>query len=132
MTDTVITVCTTCDYADPDAVAAAPDLGAPPPDPVKDGERLLAAVGAAAAGAPGVRVRGVACLMGCSHGCNAAISGDGKMSYVLGGFEPGEEAAEALVEYATKHAEQESGVVPFRQWPQGVKGHFKARIPPLD
>ena len=51
---------------------------------------------------------------------------------MLGRFDGTQEDAEALVDYATKFGESESGAVPFRQWPQGVKGHFVARVPPLD
>ncbi|MEO0914605.1 MAG: DUF1636 domain-containing protein, partial [Pseudomonadota bacterium] len=71
-------------------------------------------------------------LMGCEHGCNIAISADGKLTYVLGSFAPDAEAAEGIVAYARGHAESESGAVPFKQWPQAVKGHFVARVPPLE
>ena len=33
--------------------------------------------------------------------------------------------------YAEKHAESETGQVPFREWPQAIKGHFVTRHPPL-
>jgi predicted metal-binding protein len=69
--------------------------------------------------------------MGCAQGCNVAISGDGKMTYVLGRFDGTAADAEALADYAGKHAESESGTVPFRSWHPGVKGHFVARVPPL-
>lgn len=119
---TTITVCTTCRQpALRDDKTRAPC-----------GEAMLEEVSAAAASVPGVSVRGTACLMGCEHGCNVAISAAGKLTYVLGAFAPGGEAAEALVEYAAKHAASASGTVPFREWPQGVKGHFTARVPPLD
>ncbi|MGF1445870.1 MAG: DUF1636 family protein [Pikeienuella sp.] len=118
---TTITVCTTC--RQPHLREAKE--GAP------CGEAFLTAVEAAAKGVEDVKVRGVACLMGCSHGCNVAVSGEGKMSYVLGSFEPGAEAAEALVAYAGMHAASEKGIVSFKAWPEGVKGHFVARIPPL-
>ncbi len=81
---------------------------------------------------PNVKVKSQSCLMGCDHGCNVAVSSNGKVSYVLGKFEPSEENAAAILEYASKHAESESGIVPFREWPKNVKGHFVARIPPLD
>lgn len=128
MSKTTITVCTTCKRED---ASAAPPLSDAPAQPVP-GETLLAHVQRAAEGREDVAVRGVACLMGCARGCNAAISADGKMTYVLGQFEPDAEAAAALVEYAGKHAFSETGAVPYREWPQGVKGHFQARIPPLD
>ena len=119
---TTITVCTTCRQP-----ALREDRARTP-----CGEEMLRQVEAAAAGVDAVKVRPVACLMGCEHGCNIAISDDNKLTYVLGSFTPDTDAAEALVEYAAKHADSPSGVVPFREWPQGVKGHFVARVPPLD
>jgi len=119
---TTITVCTTCRQP-----AVRDDK-----DRTPCGEAMLECVTKAADEINEVEVRAVACLMGCEHGCNVAISADGKLAYVLGSFEPGADAATALVEYAAGHAKSESGVVPFKQWPQGVKGHFVARIPPLD
>ncbi len=119
---TTITVCTTCRQP-----AVRDDK-----DRTPCGEAMLESVRQAADLVTEVEVRGVACLMGCEHGCNVAISGDGKLSYVLGSFEPGTDTASALVEYAAGHAASETGAVPYKQWPQGVKGHFVARIPPLD
>ena len=97
-----------------------------------DGERLAALIEAAAEGVSGVRTRRHSCLMGCGKGCNLAIQGAGKITYVLGNFAPDAEAASAVVEYARLHAQSETGQVPFRQWPQGVKGHFVSRLPVLD
>jgi len=78
-----------------------------------------------------VKTRRVSCLMGCSHGCNVAIQAEGKLAYTLGRFTPDTESAAAIVDYAELHADSDSGQVPFRQWPQGVKGHFVTRHPPL-
>lgn len=118
---TTITICVTCKRAGADsAEGAAPD-----------GEALAALVEAAARGRAKVATRRHACLMGCQGGCNVAIQAPGKLTYVLGRFEPSGEAAEGIVAYAEAHAESESGQVPFRQWPQAVKGHFVARIPAL-
>lgn len=79
----------------------------------------------------GISVRRKSCLMGCDRHCNIAIQAGGKLSYVMGKFTPDAEAAQAIVDYAQAYAESESGQVPYKQWPQGVKGHFVARIPPL-
>ena len=79
----------------------------------------------------GLKVRRQSCLMGCERHCNVAIQAEDKLTYVLGKFDPTTKSAEAVVEYAQRHAESESGQVPFKQWPQGVKGHFVARIPSL-
>lgn len=96
-----------------------------------DGERLAAEVEAIAPKDSDIKTRRVSCLMGCSHGCNVAIQADGKLAYTLGRFEPTIEAAEGILGYAQSHAESETGQVPYREWPQAVKGHFVTRHPPL-
>ena len=71
------------------------------------------------------------CLMGCDHGCNVTIQDNKKLSYVLGNFKPTSEDAEAIILYAHLHANSTNGQVPYREWPQAIKGHFVARIPPI-
>ncbi len=78
-----------------------------------------------------VKTRRVSCLMGCKHGCNVAIQAQDKLAYTLGRFRPDEDSASAIVDYAEMHAQSDTGRVPFREWPQGVKGHFITRHPPL-
>ena len=78
-----------------------------------------------------VATRRVSCLMGCTHGCNVSIQAPGKTAYTLGRFEVVDEVAAAIVDYAEMHAESETGQVPFRKWPQAIKGHFIARHLPL-
>ncbi len=117
---TWITICDTCKRDDWEARAAERT----------DGESLAELVEKHAGTGP-VRTRRTSCLMGCKHGCNVAIQAHGKMAYTLGRFEPSDEAAQAIVQYARFHAESDSGVVPFRSWPAGVKGHFVSRHVPL-
>jgi predicted metal-binding protein len=114
-----ITVCDTCAFSAEEKTQNG-----------QTGGEIFAALLEERAGAA-VRVRRHSCLMGCGHPCNAAVSDKGKLTYVLGGFEPSPAAAAALIEYAEKFAQSETGVVPFRQWPQGVKGKFISRVPPL-
>ena len=118
---TTITICDTCKREgwDPESQSET------------DGAALAALIEAAAAGAKGVQTRRHSCLMGCNHGCNIALQSEGKLTYVMGRFEPSEEAAAGIVEYASKHAASDTGQVPFREWPQAVKGHFVSRIPVL-
>ena len=85
----------------------------------------------AAAEGRDVRTRRVSCLMGCKQGCNVAIQAEGKLAYTLGRFEPVAEAAEGIVAYAEMHGASASGQVPFRDWPQAIKGHFVTRHSPL-
>ncbi|MDX1781517.1 MAG: DUF1636 domain-containing protein [Thalassovita sp.] len=116
-----ITICDTCKRDGWDAETAS----------CTDGEALAERVETLAKDVSGIKTRRVSCLMGCSHGCNIAIQAEGKLAYTLGRFEPGEEAAQAIVDYAMLHATSDTGQVPYRQWPQGVKGHFVTRHPPL-
>ena len=120
MTPTLITICDTCKREGWD----------PETDDRTDGVRFAEKIEGQAEGLGSVQTRRHSCLMGCTHGCNVAIQAAGKLSYVLGRFEPTDEAAEGIVEYARLHAESESGQVPFRSWPSAVRGHFVSRIPP--
>lgn len=120
MTTTTIFVCDTCAYA-PDAKTDAEGR--------TGGEILAGLVEDAAAGIAGLEVRRQSCLMGCEHPCNTAVAAPGKLTYVLGRFDPDTASAEALVAYARLHRESDNGQVPFRQWPAEVKGHFVARVP---
>ncbi len=119
---TVITVCDTCKT----------HTSLEQSTPEKDGAQLAALIEAAAEGNEKVIVRRHSCLMGCQQGCNIALQADDKLTYVMGRFEPNEDAANGIVEYATLHSESASGQVPFKQWPQAVKGHFVSRIPVLN
>lgn len=95
-----------------------------------DGEVLAALIEARVDGAT-VKTRRVSCTMGCERACNIIVQGAGKIGYSIGTFEATEEAAEAIVGYASLHSASETGQVPYREWPQGVKGHFVSRhLPP--
>lgn len=118
---TWITICDTCKREGWDTSGADKT----------DGEVLAALIEGAAAGVPDLKTRRVSCLMGCKQGCNVAIQAQGKLSYTIGNFEPLDDAAAGIVDYATKHAASENGQVPYREWPQAIKGHFVTRHPPL-
>ena len=119
---TTITICDTCkrgDWAEKGIEKT-------------DGEVLAALIEQAAEKVPGVKTRRHSCLMGCGKGCNLAIQAEGKLTYVMGDFEPVSDSAAGIVEYARLHAESETGQVAFRNWPQTVKGHFVSRLPVLE
>ena len=117
---TMITVCDTCKREGWESASGT-----------TDGARLAALVEAAAAGREGVAIRRHSCLMGCAGACNVTLQALGKMAYTLGRFEATEEAARGIVDYAALHAGHPNGVVPFRDWPVAIKGHFVTRHPPL-
>jgi predicted metal-binding protein len=115
---TWITVCETCKRP-------GWDEGGPRP-----GAALAALVEAEAQGS-GLGTRRIACLMGCEAGCNLAVQASGKTAYLLGRLEPSPETAAAVVAWARLYRDSATGQVPIRLWPQGVKGRFVARLPPL-
>lgn len=118
---TTITICDTCKRDGWDADKQSQT----------DGELLAAMIETAANGVTNVETRRHSCLMGCNHGCNIAIQSHDKLTYVMGRFEADADKAAGIVEYARLHADSEKGQVPFRQWPQAIKGHFISRIPTL-
>jgi predicted metal-binding protein len=98
-----------------------------------DGEVLATLIEAhLAAQEPGpVATRRVSCTMGCERACNVIVQAPGKIGYSLGKFVPTEDDAAAIASYAAMHAASATGQVPFREWPQGVKGHFVSRHLPV-
>ena len=99
------------------------------PDGMRGGALLAAALREAAAGT-GVAVQEMPCLFNCGQHCSIHLRAPGKIGSVLGRFEPTAEAARAIIDYAVAYAASDEGVVPYRQWPDGVKGHFIVRVPP--
>ena len=103
------------------------------PEGVRGGARLVAALRDAQRSDPryaGIAVQEMPCLFACADHCTVHIRAPGKVGYILGRFTPDAEAAGAILDYAVQHAASAEGRVPFRDWPQGVKGHFIVRIPP--
>ncbi|SLN17618.1 hypothetical protein AQS8620_00377 [Aquimixticola soesokkakensis] len=96
-----------------------------------DGELLAEAIEASVAQDSAIRTRRVACTMGCERACNVIIQGAGKIGYSLGKFDGTPEDGAAIAQYARLHLASETGQVPFRTWPQGVKGHFVSRHLPV-
>jgi predicted metal-binding protein len=79
-----------------------------------------------------LRVEGTRCLMACNRHCTVHLRAPGKIGYVIGDFTPDREAAATLLDYIGKYQQSASGQVPYSTWPQGIKGHFVARVPALD
>lgn len=102
-------------------------------DGVRGGALLAAAMRAEAAADLSlgkVAIEDMPCLFACSDHCAVHLRAPDKVGYVMGRFEPTAKAARAILEYAAAYADSAEGVVPYRQWPQGVKGHFIVRTPP--
>lgn len=120
---TTITICDTCKTEGWNAETAG----------ITDGEALATLIEAeVAASGSNVKTRRFSCLMGCTRACNITIQAEGKLNYTLGEFIPDAEAAKGIVDYAVLHDNSATGQVPYREWPQAIKGHFTTRHPPLD
>jgi len=78
----------------------------------------------------GVAVEEMPCLFACQRHCVVQIRAPGRIGYVLGDFAPDAASARAILDFATRHADSEHGVVPYKDWHEGVKGHFITRTPP--
>lgn len=119
-----LVVCSTCRFSAEEREDA---------EGVRGGARLADAVRTAAqddARVAELAIEEMPCLFNCTQHCSIHIRAPGKMGYVLGRFEPTAESAQAIVDYLAEYLQSEEGVVPFKRWPQGVKGHFIVRTPP--
>ncbi len=118
-----IVMCSTCRYS------AAEKSG---PDGRSGGETLISHMrDAIAARASDVGVQTQACLWNCRRHCSVVLRDDRRFTYFTGDHEPTREQAEAILDWFSAHGETEAGEVPFRLWPDRMRGHFIARIPPV-
>lgn len=115
----VLHVCTTCRAGRP----LADGETAP-------GRRMHDAVAALlATGEPVARLREVACLSSCDHGCAAAISAPGKWSYLLGRLDT--DLAPDLLAYAAAYARSATGTVLPSRRPASLARVVLGRLPDL-
>lgn len=119
-----VVACNTCRHS---AEARDDDEG------MRGGARLVEALRIVQANDPayaGIAVQEMPCLFACQEFCTIHVRAPAKVGYVLGRFAPTEDAAQAILDYARLYGDSAFGQVPFKQWPQGVKGHFITRTPP--
>ena len=117
-----LVVCTTCKFSADSKLA---------PDGRTGGETLLGHVRDVLqdAGREYVKIEPQACLWNCSRPCSVVMQDSERFSYVTGGNEPTRAQAEAIIAWFDHHGQTETGEVPFRLWPDAMRGHFIARIP---
>jgi predicted metal-binding protein len=77
----------------------------------------------------GVRVVGTRCLWNCQRSCSLHVRSAGRAGYVLADLQPSAEMARALLDWTALYAASHDGAVPFKSWPQLMRGHFLCRIP---
>ena len=79
---------------------------------------------------PDVAIETQACLWNCKRHCSVILRDDLRFSYFTGDHPPEREQAEAILAWFDLHGQSATGEVPFRAWPDAMRGHFIARIPP--
>ena len=79
---------------------------------------------------PDVAIETQACLWNCKRHCSVILRDDARFSYFTGDHPPEREQAEAILAWFDLHGQSATGEVPFRAWPDAMRGHFIARIPP--
>ncbi len=117
---TELLVCTTCRTTD--ASRESPPAGG----------TLLEAVQALLTGGPNacLRVRGIACLNGCSRSCTVALQAPGKHTYFFGDLAADPETAAQALACARLHAHSDDGSLPRNARPERLRGTLLAKLPP--
>jgi predicted metal-binding protein len=77
-----------------------------------------------------IQLETMPCLFACSSHCTAYLRSAGRMGYILGRFTPSPPDATALLDYVARYLDTPDGVVAYKHWPEGIKGHFLVRVPP--
>jgi len=121
---TELIICTTCRPA-----GASRDLPAA-------GEALLEAVQIATWGLDDaqqarIRVRGMACLSGCTRACTVALQAPGKYTYFFGDLVADEVTATQVLACAQLHAYSTEGNLLRKERPERLRSGILARLPPL-
>jgi predicted metal-binding protein len=98
------------------------------------GEALIAILRRAQADEPRpeVSVTSTRCLWACQRSCAVHVRAPGRPGYVLVELAPDQVNAQALLDYGALYAASSDGAVPYRLWPQALRGHFLCRIPVVD
>ena len=119
-----IVLCTTCRHS------AAEKLG---PDGRSGGETLIGYMQdvLATRGRGDVVIETQACLWNCKRHCSVLLRDDQRFSYFTGDHVPERAQAEAILDWFDLHGATETGEVPFRTWPDRMRGHFIARFPKM-
>jgi predicted metal-binding protein len=119
-----LVICSTCKFSAESKFA---------PDGRTGGEILISEMNAVLIeqGRSDVEVQTQICLWNCTRPCSVVMRDDERFSYVTGGNEPTKAQAEAILAWFDAHGQTQTGEVPFKQWPQAMRGHFIARMPPV-
>jgi predicted metal-binding protein len=117
-----LVICTTCRFPGGEKLDADGRTG---------GQVMVAAVRGVLAeqGRDDVAVAEQACLWNCTQSCSVAVRDSTRFSYITGRHAPTREQAQAIIAWFDLHGQSATGEVPFRSWPDAMRGHFIARLP---
>jgi predicted metal-binding protein len=117
-----LVLCNTCRFPDGRKLADDGRTG---------GQTLIAELRALLAdiGRDDVDVVEQTCLWNCTQSCSVVIRDTERYSYITGKHAATRAQAEAILQWFDAHGATEQGEVPFKQWPDAMRGHFIARIP---
>jgi predicted metal-binding protein len=118
-----LVLCNTCRF--PDGRKLADDGRSGGQTLIAELRSLLADIGRS-----DVQVEEQSCLWNCTQSCSVAIRDTERFSYITGKHVATRAQAEAILQWFDAHGETETGEVPFKLWPDAMRGHFIARIPP--
>ena len=117
-----LVICSTCKFS-PESKTA--------PDGRTGGEILISHMLEVLEARPDVTLETQICMWNCTRPCSVVMQDEQRYSYITGGNEPSRAQAEAILQWFDAHGQTETGEVPFKLWPQAMRGHFIARIPPV-
>ncbi len=118
MADVKVYVCNTCRK-----------MGSDKANEVRDGARLLEALASEFSEDNNIEIQPVECLSSCDIGCNIAVTGKERWSYVYGKLDP-DEHVEDIANGLRAYAASTDGIVPWRERPVIFRKQSIARIPP--
>lgn len=129
MSDTHITVCTTCRASGTSREARAEGLALL--DAVQEALWAAQTEDSEHNAVLKVQLRTQACMSGCNRACTLAIQGTGKWTYYWGDLVPDAQTAEQVVACALMHQRSQDGELPWQARPERLKSGVLARIPGL-
>ena len=78
-----------------------------------------------------IRVRGLACMSGCTRACTVALQAAGKYTYYFGDLVADEVTAAQVLACAQLHADSADGNLLRKDRPERLRSGILARLPPL-
>lgn len=78
-----------------------------------------------------IRVRGLACMSGCSRACTVALQAPGKYTYYFGDLLADDTTAAQVLACAQLHADSADGNLQRKERPERLRSGILARLPPL-